>query len=95
MSNKLDDIKNNITSSKPGTDELYSGFLPNDNTSDNASIDLTTIPIVKPKLLRELEILCNADKRKSTDELLFISAHMLHDLYLRWTMKHDSNQVRV
>lgn len=48
-----------------------------------------------PKLPRELEILCNADKRKSTEELLFISAHMLHDLYLRWTMKHDSNQVQV
>lgn len=48
-----------------------------------------------PKLLQELEILCNADKRKSTDELPFISAHMLHDLYLRWAMKHDSNQVRV
>lgn len=52
MSNKLDEIKNKIISSKPGTDELYSEFLPinpNDNTSDNANIDLTTIPIVKPK----------------------------------------------
>lgn len=34
-----------------------------------------------PKLFEELEILCNADKR--------ISAHMLHDLYLRWTAKHN------
>lgn len=38
-----------------------------------------------PKALQELEELCNADKRKDADELQFISAHMLHDLYLRWT----------
>ena len=37
-----------------------------------------------PKALQELEVLCNADKRKNADELPFISAHMLHDLYLRW-----------
>ena len=43
-----------------------------------------------PKLFKELEILCNADKRKSTNELPFVSAHMLHDLYLRWTAKHDN-----
>lgn len=45
-----------------------------------------------PKLLQELEVLCNADKRKNTDELPFISAHMLHDLYLRWNLKHGLNQ---
>ena len=43
-----------------------------------------------PKALQELEVLCDADKRKSTNELPFVSAHMLHDLYLRWTMKHDN-----
>ena len=42
-----------------------------------------------PKLLQELEVLCNADKRKSTNELPFVSAHMLHDLYLKWTAKHN------
>lgn len=36
-----------------------------------------------PVALKELESLCDADKRKSTNELPFISAHMLHDLYLR------------
>lgn len=45
-----------------------------------------------PKLFEELEVLCNADKRKSANELLFVSAHMLHDLYLRWNLKHDLNQ---
>ena len=45
-----------------------------------------------PKVLRELELLCNADKRKSTNELPFVSTHMLHDLYLRWNLKHDLNQ---
>lgn len=45
-----------------------------------------------PKALKELEILCNADKRKGTDELQFISAHMLHDLYLRWNLNHELNQ---
>lgn len=44
---------------------------------------------IMPKLLQELEVLCNADKRKSTNELPFVSAHMLHDLYLRWTEKHN------
>ena len=39
-----------------------------------------------PKLFEELEILCDADKRKSTNELPFVSAHMLHDLYLRWNI---------
>lgn len=48
-----------------------------------------------PKLLQELEVLCNADKRKNTDELSFISAHMLHDLYLRWNLKHELNQETV
>lgn len=43
-----------------------------------------------PNVLKELEVLCNADKRKSTDELPFISAHMLHDLYLHWIMKHNT-----
>ena len=47
---------------------------------------------IMPKLLQELEVLCNADKRKSTDELPFISAHMLHDLYLRWNLKHELRQ---
>lgn len=42
-----------------------------------------------PTILKELEILCNADKRKNANELPFVSAHMLHDLYLRWSMKHD------
>ena len=42
-----------------------------------------------PKLFKELEMLCDADKRKSTNELPFVSAHMLHDLYLRWTAKHN------
>ena len=42
-----------------------------------------------PKALKELEELCNADKRKGTDELQFISAHMVHDLYLRWTLEHE------
>lgn len=37
-----------------------------------------------PQALKEIEVLCNADKRKSTNELPFVSAHMLHDLYLRW-----------
>lgn len=41
-----------------------------------------------PKVLQELELLCDADKRKSTNELPFVSARMLHDLYLRWTAKH-------
>lgn len=41
-----------------------------------------------PKALQELEVLCDADKRKNADELPFISAHMLHDLYLRWSAKH-------
>ena len=45
-----------------------------------------------PKLFEELEILCDADKRKSTDELPFISARMLHDLYLRWNLKHELRQ---
>ena len=52
MSNKLDELKNKITAQKPGADELYSQFLPENtsvNTSDNANIDLTTIPVVKPK----------------------------------------------
>lgn len=64
MSNKLDEIKNKITGAKPGTDELYSQFLPdnpnpNVNTSDNAStenndenganLNFGVIPIVKPK----------------------------------------------
>ena len=42
-----------------------------------------------PKALQELEELCNADKRKDANELQFISAHMLHDLYLRWTLEHE------
>lgn len=42
-----------------------------------------------PKVLQELELLCDVDKRKSTNELPFVSAHMLHDLYLRWTAKHN------
>ena len=45
-----------------------------------------------PKLFEELEMLCDADKRKSTNELPFVSAHMLHDLYLRWTAKHNRFQ---
>lgn len=44
-----------------------------------------------PRALKELETLCDADKRKNADELPFISAHMLHDLYLRWNMKQESN----
>ena len=44
---------------------------------------------IMPKLFKELEMLCDADKRKSTNELPFVSAHMLHDLYLRWTAKHN------
>lgn len=47
-----------------------------------------------PKVLQELELLCDADKRKSTNELPFVSAHMLHDLYLRWNLKHETNQLR-
>ena len=43
-----------------------------------------------PVALKELASLCDADKRKSTNELPFISAHMLHDLYLRWNMKQDN-----
>lgn len=44
-----------------------------------------------PTALKEIEVLCNADKRKSTNELPFVSAHMLHDLYLRWNnRKHDT-----
>ena len=31
----------------------------------------------------------NTAVRKSTNELPFVSAHMLHDLYLRWTAKHN------
>ena len=47
-----------------------------------------------PKLFEELEILCDADKRKSTNELPFVSAHMLHDLYLRWLQTCDQNYPR-
>ena len=47
---------------------------------------------IMPKVLQELELLCDADKRKSTNELPFISAHMLHDLYLRWNPKHELKQ---
>lgn len=43
-----------------------------------------------PKALQELEQLCDADKRKSTDELPFVSAHMLRDLYLRWIATHET-----
>lgn len=43
-----------------------------------------------PKALQELQQLCDADKRKSTDELPFVSAHMLHDLYLRWIASHET-----
>lgn len=28
-----------------------------------------------PIVLKEIEVLCNADKRKSTNELPFVSAH--------------------
>lgn len=42
-----------------------------------------------PIVLKEIEVPCNADKRKNTNELPFVSAHMLHDLYLRWTAKHN------
>lgn len=62
MSNKLDELKNKINGQKPGTDELYSQFLPdntNANTSNNtstedneengASLNFGVIPIVKPK----------------------------------------------
>lgn len=45
-----------------------------------------------PTILKELELLCNADKRKSTNELPFVSAHMLYDLYLRWNHKHELRQ---
>ena len=44
-----------------------------------------------PIVLKEIEVLCNADKRKSTNELSFVSAHMLHDLYLRWNLNRESN----
>ena len=44
-----------------------------------------------PKVLRELELLCDAEKRKSTNELPFVGAHMLHDLYLRWNLNRESN----
>ena len=44
-----------------------------------------------PIVLKEIEVLCNADKRKSTNELPFVSAHMLHDLYLRWNLNRESN----
>lgn len=44
-----------------------------------------------PQALKELKVLCDADKRKNANELPFISAHMLHDLYLRWTLEHSAN----
>ena len=47
-----------------------------------------------PIVLKEIEVLCNADKRKSTNELSFVSAHMLRDLYLRWNLKHETNRLR-
>ena len=43
-----------------------------------------------PIALKELKSLCDADKRKSANELPFISAHMLHDLYLRWIASHET-----
>lgn len=40
-----------------------------------------------PKLFEELEVLCNADKRKSTNELPFVSAHMLIKNNQRQTLR--------
>lgn len=44
------------------------------------------------KIFEEIEMLCNADKRKSANELQFISAHMLHDFYLSNEKVQEANE---
>ena len=43
------------------------------------------------KMLEEIQVMCNADKRKNADSLKLISAHMLHDFYIRLDSKHKEN----
>lgn len=40
------------------------------------------------KILEEIKNLCDADKRKDTNELPFVSVHFVNEFYLKLDKKH-------